>query len=267
VLRPVTDGEHDPPMSVVERRDGQVVAAGRTARRIAAGVLLVTLGVVALSLATRAWVASYAVGDAALPALLAMKLFDVNTEQNFPTWFASSLLLVCAALAMVIAVLQRAAGQRHVTAWTGLGLALAALSLDEAVAMHEQLQGPARRAIGDAGGGLLHFAWVVPGLLIAAVLAFGLTVFAARQHARVRRLLIVAGVVFAAGALGSETLSGLVLSRDGDRFLYVIVTAFEETLELAGAVFLLWAELLCLRLLRDGNGGLSLRLSDLGTGT
>jgi hypothetical protein len=74
-------------------------------------------------------------------------------------------------------------------------------------------------------------------------------------------------VVFAAGALGSETLSGLVLSRDGDRFLYVIVTAFEETLELAGAVFLLWAELLCLRLLRDGNGGLSLRLSDLGTGT
>jgi hypothetical protein len=108
---------------------------------------------------------------------------------------------------------------------------------------------------------------VVPGLLIAAVLAFGLTVFAARQHARVRRLLIVAGVVFAAGALGSETLSGLVLSRDGDRFLYVIVTAFEETLELAGAVFLLWAELLCLRLLRDGNGGLSLRLSDLGTGT
>lgn len=59
------------------------------------------------------------------------------------------------------------------------------------------------------------------------------------QPAQVRRRLAVAGVVYLAGALVLESASGLVLRADGARQAYLIVTAIEEFMELAGASLLL----------------------------
>src|SRR5690606_11183596 len=87
------------------------------AGRVAGTAAAVAGALVLASLATRALVERYPVGEAPLPVLLALKLFDVNTEQNLPTWFSSSLLLACALLACVVAGLLRAARRRRTWSW------------------------------------------------------------------------------------------------------------------------------------------------------
>jgi hypothetical protein len=233
---------------------------------LAALVLATALLLVGLSLGARAWVHQAQAGGAHLAALMAWKLFDLSTEQNVPTWFSSSLLLICALLAATLALLRKVAGHRYAWHWLGLAVALALLSLDETVALHEHLQGPATRALGDSAGGLLHFAWVVPGTLVAAVLGLGLVAFVSHLEARVRRLLVVACTLFAAGALGFEMLGGAVLERYGDRVLYALVTTAEETLELSGAVLVLYALMTCLRVERAADGSLWLGLSEAARG-
>ncbi|HEX5878718.1 MAG TPA: hypothetical protein VF468_10405 [Actinomycetota bacterium] len=128
---------------------------------MAAGLLI------ALSLATRygAYRAEVAQpGSTQVAAWKAfMRLFDVNSEGNVPSWFSSMLLMGCALVAALLAALVRRAGGRDARCWAGLAVILSLLSLDEAVALHERLGGPAGEVLGDATRGPLHFAWVVPG--------------------------------------------------------------------------------------------------------
>ena len=223
-----------------------------------------TLVLVGLSVATRAWVDR---GEQThLAALMAWKMFDLSTEQNVPTWFSSSLLLLCGLLAAVVAVLRRVAGQRDAWQWLALAAGFALLSMDETVAIHEHLQGPAKRALGHSASGLLHFAWVIPGALIAAVLGLGLVAFVSHLDARVRRLFVAAAALYAGGALGLEMLGGAVLERYGDRVLYVLTATAEETFELSGTVLFLYTLLTCLRLRRAPGGSLWLELSDAARG-
>jgi hypothetical protein len=77
----------------------------------------------------------------------------------------------CALVAALLAALVRRAGGRDARCWAGLAVILSLLSLDEAVALHERLGGPAGEVLGDATRGPLHFAWVVPGAVLALVLA------------------------------------------------------------------------------------------------
>jgi len=229
-------------------------------------VLAVVPLLAGLSLGTRAWVYRAASGRGHLAALMAWKLFDLSTEQNVPTWFSSSLLLVCALLAATVAVLRKVAGHRDAWHWLGLAVGFALLSLDETVALHEHLQGPARRVLGGNASAPLHFAWVVPGMLIAAVLGVGLVAFVNHLDARVRRLFIAATAVFAGGALGLETLGGAVLERFGSQTLYALVTTAEETFELSGTVLFLYALMTCLQVRRAADDGLRLALSEAACG-
>lgn len=157
--------------------------------------------VVAISLAVRLLAHRLQVADPGSPPIAALRLFDVNSERNVPTAWSVALLLSAVALAGSLAVVEdrsRAGG------WALVTLVSAALALDEWFALHERL-GALGAAVADDA---LHFAWVVPGALVAGVVGLVLLTALRGQPPVVRRRLSVCGLFHLTGALGLETVSG-----------------------------------------------------------
>lgn len=242
----------------------------RPIRSPAAKVALALLGVagllIALSLATRygAYRAEVArPGSAQVAAWKAiMRLFDVNSEHNVPSWFSSMLLMGCALVAALLAALGRHAGGRDAGYWAGLAAVLSLMSLDEAVALHERLGGPAAVVLGDTTRGALHFAWVVPGVVLALVVGLAFVRFVVRLPPSTRHLVVAAAALYLTGAVALEALGGMVLEAQGHRAMYLLVTAAEEGLEMAGSVLLLYAAMRLLRLRPEPGGGYHLSTGD-----
>jgi hypothetical protein len=232
---------------------------GTPASRLAACLLAVSGLLLALSLPThyaayRAEVARPGSPEAAA-WMSALRLFDVNGEGNLPAWFSSSLLLGGALLAAVLSVLVRRAGGRDAGWWAGLAVVLALLSLDEAASLHERLGDPAARVLGDAARGPLRFAWIVPGALLALAVGAAFVRFVVRLPAATRRLMVTAAAMYLTAAVGLEAAGGVVLDVGVSHAVYLLVSAAEEGLEMAGSILLLYALLRLLRLRPEPDGG------------
>jgi hypothetical protein len=180
-----------------------------------------------------------------------------------PSWFSSMLLIGCALVAAILAALTRLAGGRDARYWAALAAVLSLLSLDEAAALHERLGGPAAEVLGAATRGALHFAWVVPGVVLALVVGLAFLRFVLRLPRSTRRLVVAAAALYLTGAAALEAVGGMVLEAQGHRAMYLLVTAAEEGLEMAGAVLLLYAILRLLRLRPEPGGGYLLSTLDL----
>lgn len=180
------------------------------------------------------------------------RIFDLSTEANLPTWWASTLLAGLAAVFLVAGMLQRTAAASASSYWT-LGAVALMLSIDEAAAIHEQLLG----AVGDVvvdGNGLLHFTWIVPGAVVALVVGLVVLVASADLPADARRWLAVGGAVFLCGAIVTEAVSGAVLDARGHDRWYLLVTTVEEGLELAGVLIALTGARRLIRITRTPLG-------------
>ena len=154
---------------------------------------------------------------------------SLSAEGNVPTWFASSLLLACAVFAGAIATEQAttAPWRRH---WWGIAVALGWVSLDEVAGLHEHLGGHL-----DTGG-FLYFDWVIWAAAIVALLGVIYLQFLRALPSPVRGRLVIAAVVFVAGALVLELPLGWWTEYAGsDSLGYALIDWLEETLELVGA--------------------------------
>lgn len=242
------------------RADGDPSGPVRLAAALVGGAALL----VALSLATR--YAAYradVTAPGSQPAAAwhsVMKLFDVNSESNLPTWYSASLLLAAAVGTGLVAVLVARAGGRDAGRWWLLAGILALLSLDEASALHERLGGPAEDLLGSTGVG--PFVWVLPAGVLALVAGLSFLGFLGRLPAPVRRHLLGAGALFLTGAVLLEAVSGLVLEAAGDRAAYLLVTAAEEGTEMAAAAWFLVTALRCLTTTRPTVTTLTVTLTD-----
>ena len=139
-----------------------------------------------------------------------------------------------------IATATRRSGGRFVRHWVFLALTFAYLSLDESAYLHEILIEPLRNRLGT--GGLLYFAWVIPGA--AAVLIFGLAYlrFLWNLNRRSRFLFVAAGLVFVGGALGFELIGGALAESFGfESIRYTVIMTIEETLEMCGLILFVFA--------------------------
>src|SRR6185503_2968640 len=97
-------------------------------------------------------------------------LFELDNENNIPTWYSSLLLLLSSVLLAVTARAQPAAWP-ETRYWWGLSLIFLLLSVDEAASLHEKFNRPVRELLHL--GASVHFAWVVPAILMLLVLAIG----------------------------------------------------------------------------------------------
>lgn len=171
------------------------------------------------------------------------KLFDVNVENNVPTWFSSISLFLCAAALWLTGRLTRLRRDPNTPYWWGIAAVFVMMSLDEVATMHEKLLNPSKNLFHT--GGYLYYAWVIPGALFV-LLFVGVTLrFLWRLPSRTRYRFILAGFVYLSGALGMEMVSANYEFAHGvNDYVLGLMAVVEETLEMAGSILFLRAVLL-----------------------
>lgn len=204
------------------------------------GVLTGLLGITGLLLLGHAIVTIAEFGFGHDHVLGLRRLLDFDGEGTAPAWFSSLLFLASAAILGVIWHARRAGGDRFRGHWAVLAAVFLFLALDEAAAVHEQLIDPVRRAL-DTGGALLH-AWIIPyGIALTVMLALYIP-FLRGLPARTLRLMLAAGALYVAGAIGMEIVGGYVWDRDPVRGIAIVaIMAVEETLEMVGLALFVYA--------------------------
>ena len=153
--------------------------------------------------------------------------FDVGLENNVPTGWSVLLLLSLSAR------LWRLRGGSW--AWRSAAAAALLLAVDEWVGWHEHLR-LAGEELREVGIALPTYAWVLPGLVVAALCVGAATPWLRSLPHPVRRRVLLAIVVFCSGALGVEAISGLVHELGGSLQVWAAITSVEEALEMLGVL-------------------------------
>lgn len=155
--------------------------------------------------------------------------FDVGREINLPTWFSAGLWITAGILAGYFA--RRAS--RHRGSWALFCAVCLVFSIDETLELHERLD-----VLGSELGRYLPlqlgFTWVIPGILIAGLIGLSLLRMVLGLPRRSRAGLLAAGIIFVAGGVGVETLSGLFVQGDTLPWQFFLLTLVEESLEMTG---------------------------------
>jgi hypothetical protein len=169
-----------------------------------------------------------------------VRLFDLNQENNVPTWFASGTLLLCSLLLAYIALSKQRAAGGYAAHWLGLSGIFLFLSLDEVASIHELwglwLYSRYRFT------GYLFYAWVIPGSIIVCVVLMAYYRFLLHLPARTRMLFLLAGALYVGGAIGLDLPEGYYHSLYGNQTLvFSSMVLLEEGLEMVGVVVFLYA--------------------------
>ncbi|WP_114854767.1 hypothetical protein [Brachybacterium sp. YJGR34] len=199
-------------------------------RRIALGLIGLALGIVVISLV-------FLTAHQRTTGLLSQNLhtvfwyFDVGREYNVATWFNSGLWLLMGVLAVAIALFRPPLRR----SWWLLAVVALFASIDEYLEVHERLDVPGNRLMERLPFDL-GFSWVLLGAPLGLAIALLLLRLVLSLPSRARAGIVLGGALFLVGALGVETLNGLVLARhDGlvtNAFLYG--TMIEELCEMSG---------------------------------
>lgn len=182
--------------------------------------------------------------------------FNLNFENNVPTFFSAFLLVFAAVLLAVQAGIE--SGLRSAVYWRWLAVIFAFLAVDEDASLHELLIDPLRTAL--SLGGPLQFAWTIPYGVLLIVLASIFLRFLWTLPPRTRRLFFLAGALYVGGAMGCELAAGWYLTRhaDAEDLGYYMLVGVEESLEMTGVVVFIHA---LLEHIGGSLGGQPLRIS------
>jgi hypothetical protein len=205
----------------------------RTAPRRLARLLAVLLLVLALGHAT-ALVLRHGFGKTYAFGLV--EFLDLDFEESLGTWVNASLLLLCALLAALSALVAGARGERWVRNWWTIAAVFTIMSVDEIGTLHEDLITPLRNAF-DLGG-VLYLPWIIPAVALGLVFLVSQLRFLHQHWHPLGRRLVVAGVLFVAGAVGMEMAEAVVAERGlKTTLLNDLLTGLQESAEI-GAVML-----------------------------
>lgn len=166
--------------------------------------------------------------------------FIMNTEMNFPTYFATFQLLAASILFFIIAAWKKTEKDKYRHHWKGLAFLLLLFSVDEFTAMHERLE-KLFKDLPDFNG-LFYFKWVIPG--IAFLFLFGLLylMFFFHLEKKYKILFLSSAVLFFGGALGFEIIGGRFANYNDTRnFTFYMLATIEEILELGGIALLIYS--------------------------
>lgn len=163
-----------------------------------------------------------------LPWLI-RQLFDLDEENNLPTWFSSFLLLNCAAVLYLSLNLRDDQFRLH---WRLLTLGFLILAIDEVAGLHESYHTA------------IDINWAIPGALVVFFAGFMFIPFLLSLERRLAALFLLSGVILVSGAIGVEWFSR---DMDEDSLDYLLAVALEESLEMLGAWLFLRTNLVDLR--------------------
>jgi hypothetical protein len=166
------------------------------------------------------------------------RVFNVAMEGSLQTWFEFLLMLACAFWCAAVATALGKAGAPYASTWLFVSGLLVYMSVDEAAGLHELAVRPMRVLLHSPR--ILYYAWVVPGAAAVVVIALVLRGWAGSLPRPTFRAFVRAALVFVAGALFVEALSGWYAAAWGrGNFGYAVLTTIEEGGEMTGiAMFL-----------------------------
>jgi len=168
-------------------------------------------------------------------------VLDVDREANIPTWFSSSVLLLCSALLAAITSSVKTRGDHYTPYWGIMSVIFVLLSVDETIGVHERWIEPLQASLDTHG--LLYYAWVIPGGAFVVIFLLAYMRFVFNLPVKIQRLFIAAGGLYVLGSLGMEMAGGLIIEELGDvrNLPYLTLTTIEEFLEMTGAIIFLYA--------------------------
>ncbi|MGB1310573.1 MAG: hypothetical protein ACPG47_05150 [Leucothrix sp.] len=154
-----------------------------------------------------------------LPWLL-RQLFDLDEENNLPTWFSHFLLLNNAFILLLIANTAR----EKTFYWWSLAVGFLILSIDEVAGLHETFHST------------IDINWAIPAGVLVAIVGVFFIPFLKSLERRVAVLFLISGAIFVSGALIIELLSEDLKTKSLE---YAFATALEEGMEMTGALLFL----------------------------
>jgi hypothetical protein len=152
---------------------------------------------------------------------LVFQLFDLDEENNLPTWFSSFLLLNSSLVMYLVARINRDRGYFH---WMLLSVGFLVLSIDEVAGIHESIHTA------------IDFNWAYAGGILVLALGLSFIPFLLSLNRRLAILFVISGLIYVTGIIGVELLSE---DMDEDSMAYGFATAVEEGLEMLGALLFL----------------------------
>lgn len=165
-----------------------------------------------------------------LPWLL-RQLFDLDEENNIPTWFSHFLLLNNAFVLFLIA---SAGPSEKRFCWWALAVGFLILSIDEVAGLHETFHS------------IIDMNWAIPAGILVAIIGALFIPFLRSLDRRVAIMYLISGAIFVSGALIIELLSEDMKTKSLE---YAFATALEEGMEMAGALLFLSVNL---NLIKEG---------------
>jgi hypothetical protein len=167
---------------------------------------------------------------------LLIQHFGLAYEQNVPTWYISSLLLLCAGVLALIATSKQKKRQPYVMHWWILAFAFLFISCDETATIHELSSGWFNLH------GIFYYGWVIPGSLVVVGMGLLFLTFLGHLPRRTRVRFVVAGFIYVTGALCLDMVCAYLDERSGtDTILYGMFDLIEESLEILGITLFLLA--------------------------
>lgn len=171
------------------------------------------------------------------------QLFDVDAENNLPTWFSGLLLGVTAFWVWLQADAKRAESDRWALHWRMLALGFFVMSLDEVAGIHETVN-----TVSDV-------TWAIPGGILALLIGLSYFPFLWNLPKSTRNAFVLAGCLFVGGSVGVEMIGAPMVE---DAMPYNLVTVVEEAMEMGGVIVFLSSLLKYMARQRRGSGPISI---------
>lgn len=188
-------------------------------------LLITTMGLISMHL-----VLNYYNHQIAETEWLLHQLFELDEENNIPTWFSSFLLLNNAFFLWVITESSspRLNAERYLIHWRILAIGFLVLALDEVAGLHETFHTA------------IDTNWAIFGGILVILVGLSFIPFLLSLPRTLAAWFVLAGFIYIGGAIGVEYLSR---DMDEDSMSYGFAVALEEGMEMFGALLFLFINL------------------------
>jgi hypothetical protein len=169
-----------------------------------------------------------------------VQLFYGESHGNIPHWFKAMCMLMISVILFFIYKIQKHEKAHFQRRWLLLSLIFLLMNIVQSANIHNILSVPIRKML-DVGG-WLYFAWVIPAIVFVIFLVILYLHFYINLPPRTRRLVSFAGLMYVIGAISFEMATAYYLTSYGsDNFSFSVLSAFHETLKMAGLVLFIHA--------------------------
>lgn len=169
-----------------------------------------------------------------------VELFDLDSENNLPTWYSTISLFFCSIILLLIGLVKKNVKDKFYLHWIILSIIFTILSLDENIQLHEKTISPLRNFFNSSG--IFYFAWTIPAIFLLFFLFFFFLKFLKNLPTKSRILFLFSGSIFITGSIGGEFVGGYCHSLIGhENLVYALITNFEEILEMTGILSFIYA--------------------------